>query len=240
MNNKASNEISQFVLVVDDNPSDRIMAKFLLEKNGYIPIVVNDGYEALAAAEQYPYQLILVDLQMPKMPGIELIKSLRRLPSFTKIPILTVSARNEAKDVKLAVGSGANDYIIKPIDPLIFKTKLENLIKNSESDWYTYDIPDSAEESVVLISTEQKMVSINEVGCVIRSSFNIEINFVTSLASKFFQSIDIKEILCRAVSSKNVNNYYYTTFVYVGLREEQRQKLRVVCRSLWSSQTKVS
>ncbi len=105
------------ILAVDDSPSMRQMVSFTLKEAGYSVIEAEDGEDALAKAKQGPVQLVLTDVNMPKMDGIELIRHLRALPAYKGVPILMLTT--EAGDAKKQEGrqAGATGWIVKPFDP---------------------------------------------------------------------------------------------------------------------------
>lgn len=105
------------ILAVDDSPSMRQMVSFTLREAGYEVIEAEDGEDALAKAKTRTVQLVLTDVNMPKMDGIELIRRLRTLPAYAGVPILMLTT--ESADAKKQEGrqAGATGWIVKPFDP---------------------------------------------------------------------------------------------------------------------------
>lgn len=99
------------ILVAEDDREIRMLLKKYLEKEGYEVDTACDGAEALASFERYPYHLVLLDVMMPKMDGIEVC---RRLRNQSNIPILMLTAKDGEVDMILGLGMGADDYITKP------------------------------------------------------------------------------------------------------------------------------
>ncbi len=105
------------ILAVDDSPSIRRMVSFTLKNAGYDVIEAVDGQDALAKARARPVQLVLTDHNMPRMDGLTLVRSLRRMPAYRDAPILiltTESAREMKEQGRLA---GATGWLVKPFDP---------------------------------------------------------------------------------------------------------------------------
>lgn len=105
------------LLVVDDSPSMRAMISLTLNKAGYQSKEAEDGVQALVAANEDDFDLVITDINMPEMDGIQLIKELRNLDSykFTPILVLTTESGNDMKNSgKVA---GATGWIVKPFDP---------------------------------------------------------------------------------------------------------------------------
>jgi diguanylate cyclase (GGDEF)-like protein/PAS domain S-box-containing protein len=104
------------LLVVDDNENNRDALSRRLKLKGYDVTVAASGYEALALAVSDAYDLILLDVEMPGMGGLEVLAKLRETHSATELPIIMFTARSEGADVVEAFRLGANDYVTKPID----------------------------------------------------------------------------------------------------------------------------
>lgn len=103
------------ILIVEDEQPIATLLAFNIEKNGYIVDVANDGLEAIHKAETELYDLMILDLMLPKMDGIEVCKYLRKKDIYT--PILMLTARNDVVDKVLGLEIGADDYLTKPFSP---------------------------------------------------------------------------------------------------------------------------
>ncbi|ACB26772.1 response regulator [Methylobacterium radiotolerans] len=105
------------VLAVDDSPSIRQMIKVVLGPAGHTVIEAGDGAEGLAKARSESVNLVITDLNMPVMNGLEMIKQLRTLPSFTGVPILFLSTESDEGIKQQAKAAGATGWITKPFKP---------------------------------------------------------------------------------------------------------------------------
>ncbi len=104
------------VLVVEDNPGIQAVVGRLLERMGHSVEVANDGQEAVQAARQGSWDLILMDCQMPLMNGFEATRAIRRLGGEAgKVPIVALTANTLEGDLKACLGAGMNDYLSKPV-----------------------------------------------------------------------------------------------------------------------------
>jgi len=107
------------VLVVDD---DRVIQQLLevnLELEGYqVAGTASDGQEAIAMAAELKPDLILLDIMMPKMDGLEVCRQLKADPKLSKIPIVLLSARAQDMDIREGLEIGADAYLTKPFDPV--------------------------------------------------------------------------------------------------------------------------
>ena len=107
------------ILYVEDEPDIRTIAQMSLEAvGGFTVIACTSGSEALTAAPTASADLLLLDVMMPGMNGIDTLKALRELPATAKTPVIFMTAKVQAAEVALYKGLGALDVIPKPFDPM--------------------------------------------------------------------------------------------------------------------------
>jgi len=105
------------ILVVDDSESIREVVKFTLENNGYQVLLGEDGTDALDFFDGRGIDLIITDLHMPKMNGIDFIKEVRKRNDYTGIPILFLTTESQLSKKMEAKDAGATGWIVKPFVP---------------------------------------------------------------------------------------------------------------------------
>jgi CheY-like chemotaxis protein len=105
------------VLVAEDEPINREIALDLLEEVGLVVDLAEDGRQALALAQQNPYALILMDMQMPHMNGIEATQAIRDNSINPETPILAMTANASSEDREACLAAGMNEHIAKPVVP---------------------------------------------------------------------------------------------------------------------------
>jgi CheY-like chemotaxis protein len=115
------------VLLVEDAPCLRSLFSRLLRRQGYIVREAPDGKEAIDCATEFQPQLVLTDLMMPVMDGIELIRRLRSDPGTAQVPVVAITANPTPTAERLAREAGAVDVITKPIDLNTFLERLRRL-----------------------------------------------------------------------------------------------------------------
>jgi CheY-like chemotaxis protein len=103
------------VLIVEDNPDSREMLSFILRYEGYKVFTASDGSEGINQAKNASPDLIISDLEMPNIDGIEMVKTLRDLPEYEKVPILILSAYDN-DSLNQAIQVGATQAMRKPIE----------------------------------------------------------------------------------------------------------------------------
>ncbi len=105
------------ILAVDDSGSLRQMVAFSLKSAGYQVVEAIDGQDGLEKAKQGKFDLVLTDQNMPKMDGLSLIRSLRGLASYQKVPILVLTTEASSEMKEKGRAAGANGWLVKPFDP---------------------------------------------------------------------------------------------------------------------------
>ena len=104
------------ILVVEDNPQNMKVVLMALRPHGYTFLQATDGEEALKIAVRDNPDLIIMDIQLPKVSGLEVARRLRQMPAFSHVPIIAVTAYAMKGDKEKAVEAGCNTYLPKPID----------------------------------------------------------------------------------------------------------------------------
>jgi sigma-B regulation protein RsbU (phosphoserine phosphatase) len=109
-------EKAAHILVVDDDESNRESLRRRLARHGYSVMAAADGPSALELIERHSFDLVLLDVMMPGMSGLEVLERIRRQRSPTDLPIIMATAKDQSEDIVGALDSGANDYVTKPLD----------------------------------------------------------------------------------------------------------------------------
>ena len=104
------------ILIVDDDPAITTLLKLSFELEGHVVMTASNGAEALELARHVHPAAMVVDVMMPEMDGLELIRRLRANPLTIDIPIVCLSAKALASDVDAGIEAGADDYVTKPCD----------------------------------------------------------------------------------------------------------------------------
>ena len=116
------------ILVVDDEIGALTLIGIMLERGGFEVLKAKDAKQALAVLEIEAPDLIILDVMMPEMNGIELCTLLRQRPDTQELPILILSARGDAKSVMSGMDAGATDYLPKPILHHDLVAKVRNML----------------------------------------------------------------------------------------------------------------
>ncbi len=105
------------ILAVDDSASMRQMVSFTLKQQGHQVTDAVDGQDALAKAKSGSFDLVITDVNMPKMDGITLVRELRALPAFKGVPILLLTTESAVEKKQEGKKAGATGWLVKPFDP---------------------------------------------------------------------------------------------------------------------------
>ena len=121
------------VLLVEDEPINQEVTTFMLEHVGLTVDVAEDGIEAVERAQRGKYQLILMDMQMPRLDGLDATRRIRVIPGYANLPIIAMTANAFAEDRERCMEAGMSDFITKPLPaPELYKALLRNLINRAE------------------------------------------------------------------------------------------------------------
>lgn len=120
------------ILIADDNPTNVDILRARLEANDYDILTAVNGEEALQSAREHHPDLILLDVMMPKLDGIEVCRRLRADASMPFIPIVLVTAKSDPKDVVAALEAGGDEYLTKPVDHASLVARVKSMLRIKE------------------------------------------------------------------------------------------------------------
>ena len=127
-----NNNISR-ILIVDDEPDVTELLKYKLEQDGHLCHVVNNPLSFISVAREFNPNLILLDIMMPELNGLQLCKMVRSDPKMDTIPIIFLTARGEVEDRIKGLESGGDDYISKPFNTKELMLRVANILNRSRS-----------------------------------------------------------------------------------------------------------
>ena len=154
------------ILVVDDEPTNTKLLKFLLTDEGYEVTTASSADEALDILDAHDIDLVLLDIMMPGMDGLELT---RRIRKDSQTPIIFITARGEVKDKVIGLRAGGDDYISKPFDPTEVLARTWAVLRrngqyaNSESSLKTADLALDPVDNKVTLAHNNKTISLTPV-----------------------------------------------------------------------------
>lgn len=145
------------ILIIDDEEDIREILSYNLKKEGYKVYTAKDGIEGLQLARSKTPDLIILDVMMPEMDGIEVCQELRSDSKTEDIRICFLTARGEDYSQIAGFEAGADDYVAKPIKPKVLISRIKALLRRNE----TVEVPTEKEASELIIDREKYEVIIN-------------------------------------------------------------------------------
>lgn len=192
------------ILIVDDEPDILDILRYNLEKEGYKVFTAEDGKAGIQLAEKEQPHLIILDIMMPKMDGVEVCRALRSRPMFKKTIITFLTAREEDYSQIAALDVGGDDFITKPVRPRVFMSRIKALLRRLDRS--------AANEEASVIEVGDLQIDKERV-CVIRGEEVIE------LAKKEFELLYLLVSKPGKVFSREeIFNKIWGTDVIVGNR----------------------
>ncbi|MBQ0058408.1 MAG: response regulator transcription factor [Lachnospiraceae bacterium] len=147
------------VLVVDDEKLIVKGIRFALEQDGYEVTCAYDGEEALQYAKETEFDMVLLDLMMPKISGLEVCQQIRE---FSSVPIIMLTAKGEDIDKILGLEYGADDYMTKPFNVLELKARIKAILRRTQKASDTKEKPRSIEYDGLRLDCDSRRVFVND------------------------------------------------------------------------------
>ncbi|MHB9154450.1 MAG: response regulator transcription factor, partial [Endomicrobiales bacterium] len=121
------------ILIADDDLEIIDLLKFTFEQENYLVVAVNDGEEALRRAKEEHPDVVILDVNMPKMTGFEVCEKIRQDGDTCLIPVIMLTSLDKAKDKITGLKLGADDYLAKPFEPFEIVARVEALIRRTKA-----------------------------------------------------------------------------------------------------------
>lgn len=125
---------SPTVLIIEDDPDIRELTRYNLTQEGYAVREAADGGEGLEQAQAGPVDLILLDLMLPGMDGLEVCRRIRSSEELRNIPVIMLTAKGEEVDVVSGLEVGADDYVTKPFSPRVLIARIRAVLRRQETE----------------------------------------------------------------------------------------------------------
>ena len=178
------------ILLVDDEPDILEIISYNLIQEGYQVITAEDGIEAIEQGRKEKPHLIILDVMMPEMDGIEACERLRKIPELQETVITFLTARSEDYSQMAGFDVGADDYITKPIKPKVLMSKVKALLRRFREDGNTSNILDLGD--IIINRDEYKILKNQEEILLPRKEFEL-LWLLASKPGKVFLREEIME-----------------------------------------------
>jgi two-component system, OmpR family, response regulator len=118
------------VIIADDDATTTTLIAALLRKHQVKSVIARDGGEAIQAINQSHAQAMVLDVNMPKLDGFEVLQAIRQGAAVAPIKVAMLTSRQQETDIVRAFGLGADDYVVKPFNPLELVSRIKRLLRN--------------------------------------------------------------------------------------------------------------
>ena len=228
------------ILLVDDDQDFLAVASKLLSHMGAEVVTCTSAMEALEQAQKREFDVIITDANMKPHTGYELIRSIKAIPSYDLIPIAMITGRREKRDVERAVAIGAQDYIVKPIDPERFIQKVQELVTRSENARRTARFGEVPLEEVAKLSAAVVIVGLSESGLLIDSDHKLLEGTVISIDAELFGEIGCPspQAKVKSCTPGSVEGTFEIRAAFHGLDDRALLKVRQFVQAKLTNQKK--
>ncbi len=193
------------ILLVEDNKLNQEFALHILEERGLNVDIASDGIEALVKIKNKGYDLVLMDVQMPHMDGLEATKHIRQLEGdyFKKVPIIALSANALFGDKEKSLECGMNEHITKPIDPIELFDVLSRYLISEEK---TIDIIANKDTNIFLGKLDKTIFDVEHTVSKLNDSYEVYIQILKQFSSQYHDICKELELFIKARDIKSLQN----------------------------------
>lgn len=228
-----------FILVIDDNPIDLRIVREVIDQENYLCAAFTSYYLAKEWLKEETPKAIILDLVMPDYDGFKLIKTFRNDARLKKTPIMILSGKKDFVDVKTAISLGADDYIVKPIDIMVFQQKLNLMLSHIEKE--AAETPLRSElESAAVVQWAVEIQSVSEFGLTLKTPMALKQEQIISL-NEFNEDIFGQgQLQLKVYSIQEIGGgAHLVQCTFVGLSASRRQFIRSAARRLWVAKREI-
>ncbi|AFY03111.1 response regulator [Bdellovibrio bacteriovorus] len=222
------------ILIVDDQKSVLLTLEALLIKDNHLVTSCMNSIDALDKLTNEHFDLMITDAIMPGgATGYALIRTVRSNPQLAQLPVILLTGKREKADIERGIESGANDYVVKPVDPELLSAKIQNLLAKSEKD--TAHFVEAPVHAKAEWETKTEIMAVSELGMTIKSNIPMPLGMVTRISSSLYEDIGISKVPLRITACEETKTATETFFKiqvhFVGLTEKELTPLRLWIRS---------
>ncbi len=216
------------LLVVDDDLDILKLAKAVLTHEKHYVFTAPDAIQAMDLLHREAIDLLISDANMPHYSGFELVQTIRKEAKFNDLSIAMLTGLRERKDIEKAIKAGVDDYIVKPLDPLILIQKVKSILdKNPPRTYPEIEFTANSQGANGFLQMNTQLLSVSEIAVRFKCKAELEVGSFVELNTPFFLE-DLGEApppLKIINKQKNDDEWIYT-LSYLGARESYLQKVR--------------
>ena len=215
------------ILVVDDDPDILKLSQKVLASEGHVVLTAEDAMKAMDLLHSARFDLMISDANMPHYSGFDLIQTIRRDQQYDHMAIAMLTGLRDRKDIEKAIHAGVDDYIVKPIDPLILGQKVKSLFDKKPPERhleYVFSQNSGMVEAEVRVRSQLK--SISEFGIVIETSAEMKVGAIVNLHCEFFTQHNLQTPPMKVIQVIRSGDSWSVHLLFLGAREAVLQKIR--------------
>ncbi len=217
------------LLIVDDDKDILRMADRVLTKAGHQVAAVDNALEAIDLLQAEDFDVLISDANMPRYSGFELVQTIRANPKHQNLSVAMLTGLRERKDVEKAVRAGVDDYIVKPLDPLLLVQKVGSLLERRQPSQKP-EIRFSSESAMAKaeLAFPVQIESVSELGLVILTGLPLQAGHTIDLTSAFFSQLGDKvpPLKVLKVGPSERPGVSRVEVIFLGASESLLQKIR--------------
>lgn len=217
------------ILVVDDDKDILKLTERVLNQSGHYVLMATDALGAMDIMNHTLVDVVISDANMPHYSGFDLVQTLRKNAKFRNTSIAMLTGLKERKDVEKALKAGVDDYIVKPLDPILFLQKIDALLtRKPPIDHPEIRFNQRLKGNEISVVRKASLLSISEVGAEMITNYPLEPEDFLDFAGPLFESIGIEAPPLKVLSCRPgpQSGDFTTQLVFVGASEACLQKLR--------------
>lgn len=216
------------ILVVDDDPDILKMAEAVLGASGHTVFTAEDAVRGMEWLNHIEFDLLLSDVNMPVYSGFEFVTTVRNIERFKNMPIAMLTGLRERKDVERAVKSGVDDYIVKPLDPLILIQKVNSLFEKRPP--LTYPEINLVGNALgqATIKRNVTVEAVSELGVKVTTEVPLKAGMTVDIQCDFFRELEAQCPPLKVLNAETDPKTGITRaqLIFLGANEALLQKIR--------------
>ena len=215
------------ILIVDDDKDILRMMEQILAEAGHSVVSATSAMEAIDHLRVASFDMVLSDANMPMHSGFDLVSTLRKEPEWQNLAIAMITGRREKKDIEKAVHAGVDDYIVKPIDPLLLIQKVETLFTKRPPEHHPEWFVKTSEQGSGKVIFPMTLQKVSELGVTAHSTVNFQYGQVLEVRFQFFEELQVEPPPLRVLRCHEIApGQYEVELMFLGSREAFLQKVR--------------
>lgn len=215
------------ILVVDDDKDILRLVEQVLAEVGHIVVTATSVLEAVDHLRHASFDMVLSDANMPMHSGFDLVATLRKDPQWQNLSIAMITGRREKKDIEKALQAGVDDYIVKPIDPLLLIQKVETLFNKRPPESHPVWQVNSLEQEAGKVIFPMHLRKISELGVTATSAVAFTYGQTIEVKFQFFTDLRLEPPPLRVLRCHEIGpGEYEVELIFLGAREAFLQQIR--------------